>query len=344
MRRRYFRAVVAAPVVLVVWAVASSCGAIWPGGAAYADLAYAAKDGGVFVAHADGSDGRELARGVCSPQRGGVVALSLSPGGRQLAFSCGIPEGSRRNGLYLADLTSGQPRRVSDEVADTPGSLARSPDGNQLAYLVPVNAGPAPVEAMVVTIHNTKTGRQNSLDRPRYFIGPLAWEPDGSAVVDGVGSWQHATGIVLTYRIPLDGNGGVPWRTDVKAVVPGPGGRWLGTREPRGREGRGIAVVIGPDGATTALAPPGSQPSPSDVTDFPIGWLNGVPVVRPQTTPGTRDSHGRGEVTTSLHLHSLPGVRKKEHAAMSTSAERVSEDSEHHHRVLGPKKKEGDGE
>lgn len=82
-------------------------------------------------------------------------------------------------------------------------------------------------------------------------------------------------------------------------------------REPRDRKGRGIAVVIGPYGTTTTLAPPGSQPYSSDVTEFPLGWLDADPVVWRQTKPASRDSHGRGEVTTSLHPAPSPACGKR---------------------------------
>lgn len=84
--------------------------------------------------------------------------------------------------------------------------------------------------------------------------------------------------------------GGAPWLPDVHAVVPEAGGRWLGVREPRDREGGGKVFVIAADGSVAAVSLPDSE------VERPLGWLGPDPVVWRLTQSTSAVSRGRGEV------------------------------------------------
>jgi hypothetical protein len=218
--------------------------------------------------------------------------FTVSPDGRRSAFVCAYATGGEppwRTGLYLVDGAPEEARRVADEVLDARGGLAWSPDGRRLAYFAVVDLGPAPVAAGELRVYDAATGQTARLDQARHFVSSPVWASDGSVVVYRVGSWQHSAAPVETYRAPLDGGGGAPWVRGAQAAVPGPGGRWLGVREPRDREGLGEVVVVGPDGAVTPLTAPGA-------VERPLGWLGADPVVWRQTAEATARRGPRGDV------------------------------------------------
>lgn len=257
-----------------------------------ASLAFATVKGGVYVAAADGSRGREIPAGPCLVQRDGVFALALSPEGKRVALGCRVARGNGfGTALYLLDLSSSERRLVRDEVTDRADSLAWSPDGRHLVYSARAEIGPAPVSATELWLYEPATGRHSRLAKADHFVFNPVWDPDGSAVVYRKGAWQmhNYNGSVLTYRVLLDGSDPSVWLRDVEVVAPGPEGGWLGVREPRDREGRGQGVIVDPGGNVVPLSE-----SLADA-EFPLGWLGSEPVVW-RNTEVLPTSAGIGEV------------------------------------------------
>jgi hypothetical protein len=207
-----------------------------------------------------------------------------------LALACSPTQGNALATLFLIELGPDTVQRLVAEVSDAHQSLAWSPDGRYMAYQVAVTVGDAPVSGQALWMHDIATGRQTQLDEARLFDFQPVWTLDNSAVVYVVGSWQHSTGPVVTYRAPLDGSGGVPWLPDVQALVPGPAGQWLSVREPRDRAGRGQVLLIVADGSVRPLALPLVE------EEYPLGWLDGEPVVWLRTVTSLTSSLVLGEV------------------------------------------------
>jgi Tol biopolymer transport system component/DNA-binding winged helix-turn-helix (wHTH) protein len=133
-------------------------------------------------------------RATFSPERlrpattldGEEVAPALSPDGMRLAFAWRQGDAQGFD-LYLGDLTSGTPVRLTHRPADTL-LPAWSPDGSRIAFL---RSGDADGGLYVIP---SLGGREQRLAeaRPPASLGQVSWSPDGSRIafadIDGSGS------------------------------------------------------------------------------------------------------------------------------------------------------------
>ncbi len=282
VRQRW--ALLAVCVASMTWA---GCGPVVGPREPAGSAAFAAASG-VFI-RSNGGATRNVVLDVCAPQFG-ISGLALAPGGTILAFTCSVADSmGYRTVLHLLDVPTGTTNRIADDVAGGPGRLAWSPQGRYLAYQVATNLGPAPVAASALWVYDVVAGQRTQIDKARYFSTYLTWDPDGSAVIYTVGSWQYSTQPVWTYRAPLDGSGGTAWAENVQAVAPGPKGEWLGVREPPQRPGGGQAILVGADGKSRPL-------TAGDTVELPVGWLGTEPVVWRPSAVSDPTAERRGDI------------------------------------------------
>jgi len=120
------------------------------------------------------------------------------------------------------------------------GEAAISPDGQRIAYIVYYDASPAPVPRTGIEVMNADGSGRRQLVEPDFFLGHLAWTPDGKQVVYFQGKGGTPPDDGDAYVVDADG-GAAPRllfpRLRLAAFSPdGARALWLG--EPADEQGR----------------------------------------------------------------------------------------------------------
>ena len=196
-------------------------------------IVYASYDPGfaLFQVNADGS-GRTAIAGE------GITDPTLSPDGTQIAYLGKSPTSAANRDLYVMR-ADGSARRLLasypelDRFGGSLWSLAWSPDGTKLAYLLPVSSEP-------LRIVDVTSGAQVPVTPDRLGKSQLAWSPDGTEIafiVSGsAGNFRDrrqdlATGAVRNLS-PSPGAASPRWSPDGTqiAYVDHNGGEWVVAR------------------------------------------------------------------------------------------------------------------
>lgn len=163
-----------------------------------------------FFAYEKGRDGiyevdlrsgsfRRLAT-PASVGRGGIKWFEVGPDGRTLYLIGAPADGGRENALLAFDAVTGQ-HRVLGRARAIRATLAVSPDGTELAYLMRDDAS-RQLELRVTP--SSGTGNARTLHRrPRgSMVPPVAWTPDGSRLVFALQADGDSSGL---WSIPVQG-------------------------------------------------------------------------------------------------------------------------------------------
>lgn len=133
---------------------------------------------GVYVATADGTNVRRVSGD------GFAAVPSWSPDGRQLAFVRAEPGNPRVWNLWLADLQSGEHRRLTSYPFGQPWGGSWFPDGHRLAY--------SHETELVVLDLSTGHRRTYETPLPGHLVRTPAVSPDGRRIIFQVsrdGAW-----------------------------------------------------------------------------------------------------------------------------------------------------------
>jgi Tol biopolymer transport system component len=142
----------------------------------------------------DGVHGGFLASIESVPAEGGTVArldrdpayeqwqpayphagLSLSPDGRSICLAAFDNRGVIDSGLFVLPTRGGRPTRLTTGPDREP---QWSPDGTQIAFIRPAQAG----DWNIFVMPPTGEPRQVTTSADRVQMGSLAWSPDGGAI------------------------------------------------------------------------------------------------------------------------------------------------------------------
>lgn len=110
---------------------------------------------------------------------------AVSPNGEQLAFIAGK---TLRERIWLSAVDGTQPRQLVGDDGDLFGSLAWSPNGQQLAYTTARFAYKHGVKAVINVIDIRAVTSSGSIVRPTTVLsmlglqGPISWAPDGRLI------------------------------------------------------------------------------------------------------------------------------------------------------------------
>jgi Tol biopolymer transport system component len=162
---------------------------------------------------------------------GAMKWFDIGPGGHTIYMIQSTRQSDRENNVLALDVASGEVRVIGTARAD-PNSLAVSPDGKKLAYLVRDNARRM-IELQVSSVagaHETRIVYAAPLGKIR---PPIVWTPDGSRLLFEVHDKEDSALWSVAER------GGAP-----KFVLP----RCCGGNDIRiNRDGRRIAFLAGSD-------------------------------------------------------------------------------------------------
>lgn len=137
--------------------------------------AFAQKDG-IFIARADGSEGRQAISGDAIFS-GPVV---WSPDGRAIYYLSDLGSVHGMLDVYRSEPAGQEPRRLThDEYADS--DIALSPDGTQLAYVSSRPIGPDRYQKQLMLMPADGGQAQRVIDAP-VDMGTLTWSTSGTAL------------------------------------------------------------------------------------------------------------------------------------------------------------------
>jgi dipeptidyl aminopeptidase/acylaminoacyl peptidase len=133
---------------------------------------------------------------------GGQMDLSISPDGREVAFTANATENpawNTNNDVFVVPVDGGKPTNLTADNEACDADPVYSPDGKYIAYVSMERPG-FEADRRVLTLYNRKTGQRKQLTgRLDRSVSQFSWAPDSRSILFNV--WDR--GHLVIYRVTV---------------------------------------------------------------------------------------------------------------------------------------------